>query len=262
MMRVMMGLLLGAGFLAAILWFPLEELGWLVLALVALGLVELTRMKFTDPIERWTVVVVGIIVAGVFIFGLPHPALILALLGGLFVCALVIMWRSPSMEGAGDRLGFAALAMLYVSIALPFWFLLRQMDHGAWWVLLGIAPACLSDAFAFLFGKAFGRHPFAPRVSPKKTIEGFFGALVGSAIGVAVILYAGGGWLPWWHAAIIALVIWWLSPLGDLVESMIKRSCGVKDSGTIIRGHGGALDRLDAIIFVGPFLYVYAKYLW
>jgi phosphatidate cytidylyltransferase len=98
----------------------------------------------------------------------------------------------------------------------------------------------------------------APTVSPNKTIEGFFGALVGSAVGTFGIVLMGLKWMPLWQAAVLTLVMWWVSPMGDLVESMLKRSAGVKDSGTIIRGHGGVMDRLDALVFAAPMVYAFA----
>ncbi len=134
------------------------------------------------------------------------------------------------------------------------------MEGGQSIVLLVLAPACLCDTFALIAGKAFGRHKFAPLVSPQKTVEGFIGALFGSVLGVAAIKWLLIPDINWYLVLGLAVVIWITSPFGDLVESMLKRSCGVKDSGVIIPGHGGILDRLDALIFTGPAAYVYMKY--
>ncbi len=261
MTRIIVGAVLAIAILAAIWFLPAAEFRWLVLIVIAIGLAELTRMRLDDAVERWTVIIGGLIVATALSLGLPHPAALLIIVGVLFVYALVIMWRSTAMEGAADRLGFAVLAMIYLSVAVSFWTLLRNLDGGRWWVLLAVAPACLCDTFAFLVGKAVGRRKLAPMVSPKKTVEGFIGALAGSVAGTAAVVYAGGRWIPLWHAAILALAMWLVSPMGDLIESMIKRSCGVKDSGTVIKGHGGVLDRLDALVFAGALVFVYAKYI-
>ena len=104
-----------------------------------------------------------------------------------------------------------------------------------------------------------GKRKFAPMVSPNKTMEGYFGALVGALVGAFVIKYfffpsLGALWIVG-----LSLIIWIVSPFGDLVESFLKRSIGVKDSGTLIPGHGGILDRLDAVIFTAPAVFIYFK---
>ncbi len=98
-------------------------------------------------------------------------------------------------------------------------------------------------------------------VSPNKTLEGYAGALLGSALGTGIVFAWGLQEYAVVHAVAIALLIWIVAPMGDLIESMLKRSFGVKDSGTLLKGHGGILDRLDALIFSGPVVYAYAKYL-
>lgn len=261
MARVIMAIVLGSAFVSAIWWTSPAQIVWLALAVIGVGLYELMRMRIADAVERWVAIAAGLAVASSIVFGMSLHVVMLVMVGGLFAAAVAIMARSPTMDGAADRLGFAALGMIYVGVAMTFWMLLRRMDNGVFWVLLALAPACLSDAFAFLVGKAFGRRRFVPKVSPNKTLEGFFGALIGSVLGIAAVLWAGDFWIPVWHAAIIAVALWLVSPAGDLVESMIKRGCGVKDSGRIIKGHGGALDRLDALIFAAPLVYVYAKYI-
>jgi len=178
----------------------------------------------------------------------------------LFLLTLIFMWRTVQMKGVAERIGLSALGMLYLGVSFSFWVWLRKMDHGNTAVLFAIAPACLCDTFAFVFGKAFGRHKFAPKASPNKTMEGFFGALVGSVAGVLVIWYFLAPHLQWYLPIGLACIIWITSPFGDLIESMLKRSCGVKDSGTIVPGHGGVLDRLDALIFTAPAAYLYLKY--
>lgn len=261
MMRILVGIVLAAAMFAAIWFLPAAGFRWLVVAVIAAGLAELARMRLSDMVERWAVVIGGVLVAVTIALGVPHTVVLLIIVGVLFADALIVMRRSTTMEGAADRLGFAIFAMIYLSVAVSFWTLLRNLDGGRWWVLLALVPACLCDTFAYLIGTAIGRHAFAPLVSPKKTMEGFVGALVGSLVGTVAVVYVGGGWIPLWHAVILAFAMWWVSPMGDLVESMIKRSCGVKDSGTAIKGHGGVLDRLDALVFAGALVFVYAKYI-
>lgn len=111
-----------------------------------------------------------------------------------------------------------------------------------------------SDSFAYLAGKSFGKHKLFERVSPKKTIEGFVGGLVGSVITASIIAYYSNK--ETWHWIVLAIVLVFTGTLGDLVESGFKRTAKVKDSGTILPGHGGLLDRLDSLIFASPFAFL------
>jgi cytidylyltransferase family len=111
-----------------------------------------------------------------------------------------------------------------------------------------------SDTFAYLTGKAFGKHKLFERISPKKTIEGFLGGLVGAVIiSILIDIYSV---RPMWQWIILAVVLVVTGTIGDLVESSFKRAAKVKDSGTILPGHGGLLDRLDSLLFASPFAYL------
>lgn len=115
----------------------------------------------------------------------------------------------------------------------------------------------VGDTAAMGFGKWLGRHKLAPGVSPNKTVEGFIGGLVGgAAIGVLMFFWKFHQ-VPFWHVLVIAVGCSLFGQLGDLVESMWKRSLGIKDSSAIIPGHGGVLDRFDSLLFAAPFMYVY-----
>ncbi len=117
-----------------------------------------------------------------------------------------------------------------------------------------------NDSFAYLVGKNFGKHKLLERISPKKTIEGFFGGFIFSMLaGYLIAIFSNslsiGIWL------IISIIISIFGTLGDLIQSKFKRQAGVKDSGTIMPGHGGIYDRLDSVIFASPFLYVFLQIL-
>ncbi len=163
------------------------------------------------------------------------------------------------MANAAVPLANSAMGMIYLGVAFPAWSFVRHLDGGQYLVLLAIVPACLCDTFAYVAGKAFGRRKFAPQVSPNKTMEGYAGALVGALVGSFIVKLT---FFPDLHALWViglSLVIWVVSPFGDLIESFMKRSIGVKDSGNLIPGHGGILDRLDALIFTAPAAYLYFK---
>jgi phosphatidate cytidylyltransferase len=259
--RVIMAIVLGAAALAALWFLPPQGIEVLVLLAAAGGLVEFQRLFLADRWERWGAIAAGIASAAVMLLSPAEgDAALMVLALALFLLAFLFVSRSASLTGVADRLALAMLGVVYLGIAFPFWGWLGRLDEGRALLFLAIVPACLCDTAGFLAGKAFGKHLFAPRISPKKTIEGFVGALAGSLAGTFLVRWVLLPHLSIAEAAGFALLIWLSSPLGDLIESMFKRSAGVKDSGTIIPGHGGILDRLDALVFTGPAAYAYAKY--
>jgi len=151
--------------------------------------------------------------------------------------------------------------------------LVRVRDRGSniaesiFFVLLTLIAAWTSDMGAFFVGVRFGKHKLVPEISPKKTVEGFFGGIVScivcmeaAAVFYRYVLDPGAG-ISFWAVAVAAAISSVVSVAGDLSFSLLKRSCGLKDFGTIMPGHGGALDRFDSVIFVAPFLYLLMQYL-
>ncbi|WEG10595.1 phosphatidate cytidylyltransferase [Microbacterium horticulturae] len=175
------------------------------------------------------------------------------------VCAavvLVVVWRLVAAAAgrrrtAGGSLWQDVLAGVLVQLYVPFTgslaiILLRQAS-GELWVLAFIVLAIVADTSAYATGLTLGKHPMAPRVSPKKTWEGFAGAVVGAVIaGILLSFFMLG--LPWATGIIFGLVILFTATIGDLGESMIKRDLGIKDMSSWLPGHGGVLDRLDSIL--------------
>jgi phosphatidate cytidylyltransferase len=153
------------------------------------------------------------------------------------------------------------LSWLYCGLLLASLVALRIRADPAW-VILAFVITFVNDTAAYFAGHAFGRHPLYERISPKKTWEGFAGGLAGSVAGaLAVWALLRPGALTAGGAVLVGLGAGVLGPLGDLSESMVKRAAGVKDSGRIIPGHGGLLDRIDALLFVGPWVYACAAWL-
>ena len=158
------------------------------------------------------------------------------------------------------------MGVLYVALPFGLLCLFDQLDFfpqpqwsRAAFVICYFLIIWANDVFAYLVGMAFGRHPLFPRHSPKKSWEGFFGGLLGAlCVGGAIAALSWGGvaW-PLWLG--LSLVVSVTGVAGDLVESMFKRTAGVKDSGNLIPGHGGVLDRFDAVLVSAPFVFVYVS---
>lgn len=178
-------------------------------------------------------------------------------LSGALLLAVGVLMHKKALRDGGAYLTSMLAGWIYVPVMLSVWPLIKR-EVGPNWLTVALATAFLSDTVAYFVGRAFGKTPLYPEVSPKKTVEGSVGGLLG---GILAQVGMGSLWLvphlPVWHAVILGILGSVLGQSGDLVESMIKRSCGVKDSGTLLPGHGGMLDRVDALLFVAPMAYVY-----
>jgi phosphatidate cytidylyltransferase len=167
-----------------------------------------------------------------------------------------------SWRGDRDALGRAAASvfpMLYLGMPIGALIVIRD-THGPQGLFLLMLTVVVSDTAQYYTGRAFGRRPLAPAISPKKTVEGAIGGLV---FGTLLLTIAGYWWLPsvpTYIRAMLGAAIVVLGIAGDLFESMLKRSAGVKDSSSMIPGHGGVLDRIDALLFAAPIYYVVLKY--
>ena len=163
--------------------------------------------------------------------------------------------RQPRPSVAG--LAVTLLGIFWIGLALAHAVMLRQLPHGEGIVIDVLVGTFLGDTGAYLGGRLFGRRPLAPRISPGKTVEG----LVAGMICAVVAVWLAGRyqeWLPGTHALVLGLGVAVAGPIGDLFESFVKREAGVKDAGRLFGAHGGALDRLDAVLFTA----VVGYYIW
>lgn len=138
-------------------------------------------------------------------------------------------------------------AMLWVPFMIALALLIFREDAGSGKIFMILVMAIGNDTWGYIAGVLWGKHPMAPKISPKKTWEGFAGSMVGSLIvGVVSVLVLG---LPWWFGMVLAIFLVITATTGDLAESMVKREIGIKDMSNILPGHGGVMDRLDSIVF-------------
>lgn len=173
--------------------------------------------------------------------------------------ALFITWyvSGSPLEDSLNQVAYSFLGVVYVSGLMSYFILLRGMEHGNYILYFLFMVVWSGDIAAYYVGKTIGKTPLAPKISPGKTLEGSGGGLVGSmAAGFAAqqLFFDA---LPLSHCLIMALLCAIMGQIGDLAESLFKRRAGIKDSGSLIPGHGGVLDRLDSLMFAGPTFYIY-----
>lgn len=169
-----------------------------------------------------------------------------------------------------DRVLKQVLGLVYLPLTLSFLVVIRHDAHGPLWIMVLVFLVFLGDTGAFYGGRFFGRHKLLPAVSPGKTIEGAVGGLL-FTVGVGVVInffFPVLPWglamarLPWTTALIFFVVVSIVGQAGDLFESTMKRDAGVKDSGALFPGHGGILDRIDALLFAIPVAYLFKEYVF
>ena len=222
---------------------------------------EVLNMLFKGKDERFCVslglatcaVVMAVSVAG------SDLLLAVSFVAMLVLCFVAHLFAFRVIESAHINLGKQLLTLFYVPLLASFFVLVRLEPRGAWWITVAMLVVFLGDTGAFYAGKTFGRHKLYPAVSPNKTIEGSVG---GACCSVVFGLIFQSLYLPemsFWEGALLFLVLGLFGQVGDLFESFLKRSVGVKDSGRILPGHGGMLDRIDGALFAGAPMYLYLK---
>lgn len=196
-------------------------------------------------------------------FGSAHPKVLLALLLLLpIVGILIALLRLGDIATAALRLTSTGFGALYLGAGMATLALLKRDagDDGPAFVLLSLMLSWLSDTGAYFAGRFLGKHKLYPAVSPKKTVEGAIGGLAAAVFGALLGSFVYLKSLPVSHAVALALVAGALGQAGDLGESLLKRSVGVKDSGGIVPGHGGILDRVDALLVTSTLSYLYVLF--
>jgi len=260
--RVISGAILLVGVIAA-LWFLQPVFLVAIAAIVALlafgeyaGIAAKAGAQISRPAGG---VAVALVCVTAGIPGMPVDVAIAGATLGLSALALSGAATPSSSGGALQSAAIAAFAPLYIGLPLGLLATTRWM-LGREAALLLILTVAISDTFQYYSGRTFGRHLLAPIVSPKKTIEGAVGGFVGATLSLAII---GHWWLPQMSLparVALGLAIAAVGIVGDLFESMLKRSVEMKDASAVIPGHGGVLDRIDALLFAAPVFYVFVRY--
>ncbi len=236
---------------------PAWMLAAVVAAVAVAGISEYVVMAFPRKRrEQAVIVVLGAVFVGGAVSG--REEWFAAGLGALVAGGLLwlLVGRRDFEAGLAD-LGRAFVGVMYSGYFLPHFAWLRELADGSYWVAFLLATAMIGDTAGYCVGRRFGRHRLAPRISPNKTIEGAVSILLADiALGFGAKLSI----LPqltWTEAALLGTAQGILGQAGDLCESIIKRTYGVKDSGWIFPGHGGVLDRIDSLVFPAAGVYYY-----
>jgi len=253
MTRLLSGVVLAGAALAAILFLPLVGLRLLACVVALVAAREYLQVLHHDGRRANPLPVLVLVAVTCWWMGSPSRTDVLALLlAGLAWLAIEVVFRGLTVDRAAARF----LAPWYIGMPLGM-LAAVQASGGRLATLLLIATVVVSDSAQYYAGRMFGRRPLAPTISPKKTIEGAMG---GAVLATAFLAVAGPRVLPAadvLSAAVVGLAVAALGICGDLFESRLKRIAGVKDSGTLIPGHGGLLDRIDALLFATPAFYLY-----
>lgn len=261
--------LCGIPVLLAFVWFETPWFSLLILlvaAFAAIGALEFYRLAAISggqPLTLFGIVWTLLFIVGAYLDATYEVDYIAPSFLGSAI-ALPLIWRLFVPPRGSIFVGWAwtLAGILYMGWMLGHYVALRELDQGKEWVIFALFSAFACDTAAFLTGRTWGRRPLAPTISPGKTWEGAVGGFI-AAIAAALILYtlldAVGSSLPTSYAQTILLgcFIGLFAQIGDLSESLLKRRAGVKDSGSLIPGHGGILDRIDSLVFTGVVVYYY-----
>ncbi len=251
MTRLVSGVALAAAALAAILFLPVFVLR--IVACLVAGLAAYELLRVTGPAgttSQRLVIAVVVIVCWTVAAAPLNAAIVLILC--LALVAIEVLFRGRPIQEAASGL----VAPVYVGVPLGMLVAVHAL-HGWQATLLLVGTVVISDSAQYYTGRAFGRRPLAPTISPKKTIEGAAGGVVFGTVFMALVgplAIPGAAPVP---LAMLGLIVVALGICGDLFESRLKRAAGVKDSSALIPGHGGILDRIDALLFATPAFYLY-----
>ncbi|MCC7343486.1 MAG: phosphatidate cytidylyltransferase [Deltaproteobacteria bacterium] len=261
--RIITGVILAAAVILLILYLPAVPLKAVIAAIVALAAHECARMILpahpsSSPAFA-TLLALGLALAAMF-GPRDFATLIVAVPAALMASFVFYLWHRHSIEVVLGQVASTFLTALYCGLLLSFLGLIRDLPEGPLWLFLVLGSTFGADTGAYIAGRLFGRHKLAPHISPGKTVEGLLGGIVMSVLWALACRVFISSQIRIQDCLIVGVGVGLIGPLGDLSESLLKRSVGVKDSGNLIPGHGGLLDRIDALLFTSPIVYYYAAY--
>lgn len=192
------------------------------------------------------------------ILNVDTPWLFPCMLSLLFlVFGTLFLFNFRDLARVVQEMGLVVLGFLYISVLLGHLILLRDLPFGRQWIFFVLACVMFCDSAAYFTGVSIGQKKLYPAISPNKSVEGAVGGIIGSILGAVLARWVFFDALGWFDVLLLGILLGVLGQVGDLFESMLKRSFGVKDSGRLVPGHGGLLDRLDSLLFAFAPVYYY-----
>jgi phosphatidate cytidylyltransferase len=249
MRRIVVGLGLAIFGLGCVVWAPAFYA--LLVVLGSIMLYELSRLCDIkgQPLE-FQVAIIGVL-AYIFLAIFHGSSRWEGVLLAFIVLATFWLGMYGEQQGYFARTAYTLLAVLYIGKLLTYFVFIREVPvYGLYWTVYVIVLIAMTDISAMAVGSLAGKHPLT-RISPKKTVEGSVGALLVVTVLGAALAYVPYLGMSWWQGAALAAATCISAQAGDLVESALKRDAGVKDTGSVIHGHGGVLDRFDSYLFGG-----------
>jgi phosphatidate cytidylyltransferase len=251
--------LLVAAAVFTVVYAPRLWLSSAITLVTALALIEYERlgsMKAGDAVSRS----VGVVAGGALPMAAHFhgaSAMAPALVCSVFIFFLHGILGRLEIKDAAVGVTRRAAGVLYIALPLSYLVLLSEVQEGRRWIIFLLAVTWANDTLAFMTGRTLGRHRLSPEISPGKTVEGALGGIAGGVVAAFVFgSYAETG-VPVAALLVLSVAIGIIGIAGDLSESLLKRGAGVKDSGAILPGHGGVLDRIDSLIFPIPVVYYF-----
>ncbi len=221
---------------------------------VVLGIRELNRALSAADIHLplWALTIAGVgLSAATWLGGVSG----LAVATAIALPCLLVLQLPQGTDGFVKTASATALALMYIPFLAGFLILLARPYNGLERVMTFVVLVACNDTFAYITGVLIGKHPLAPKISPKKTIEGLIGSLIFTVLGGSLaFVYIMDS--EWWLGALAGLLTVFTATAGDLIESALKRDLAIKDMGSILPGHGGIMDRLDSVLFAAPALWL------
>jgi phosphatidate cytidylyltransferase len=257
--RWISGLVMAPCLILFVLFAPSWLFLLLILFLIYLGLNEYYALAI--PTMAFSTRMVGILLGllfPLFLTAKDSKTFLAGMTGILMLLFFLALFEQRDFSFRVDQISRQLLGLLYVPFLLAHFILMHKLEEGRLWILFTLVVVYFGDTAAFYIGRTWGRKKLAPAISPGKTVEGGIGAIGGSIAGALFFKFFFLPQLPAFQALALAVGVSILGQMGDLFESLLKRSAQVKDSGKMIPGHGGLLDRIDSVLFAGPLVYYFA----
>jgi phosphatidate cytidylyltransferase len=260
--RWLTGIVLGVVLLLIIFLGSLEWFAAAIMLIILVGMWEYNSIVFGQGHvkEKTEGLFLAVLIPLTVLFG--NPQWLIALLAfAVMAVFIVFLWNVSENSFDMSLVTRVLFGMLYIPLLTSHFILLRKLDSGIYWILLVLVIGIVGDTVALYVGKFFGKRKLIVLVSPGKTVEGTIGLIFCGTVAACLFGYFLIPGISVYHFLLLGFAGGIIGQLGDLCESVIKRNYGKKDASSLLPGHGGLMDRMDSLIFLGPFVYYYRIFL-